>query len=207
MTPFLRVRGVAAPLPVDNVDTDAMIPSRETQSVSRSGYGERLFAYWRYEAGTRVPRADFVLNRPPFNQAIIILAGANYGCGSSREAAVWSHVQFGIRCVIAESFGAIFWNNCVRNGLLPVSLGGEIVAQLVDTVTASNGAALVAVDLQAQTVAVDGKIFGFTMKEDDREMLLTGADEIALTLKRRVEIDSFRARDRVDRPWIYDRPK
>lgn len=207
MAPFLRVEGIAAPLPINNVDTDAMIPSRETQSVSRSGYGERLFAYWRYETGTRVPRPDFVLNRPPFDRAVIILAGANYGCGSSREAAVWSHVQFGIRCVIAESYGAIFYNNCIRNGLLPVVLDAESVAEMIDVVTASNGAAMVAVDLEAETVATEGRTYGFSMKAHDRAMLLSGADEIALTLKHRDEIDAFRANDRIDRPWIYDRPR
>ncbi len=206
MTPFLRVEGVAAPLPIDNVDTDAMIPSRETQSVSRNGYGERLFAYWRYEPGTRVPRLDFVLNRPPFDRAVIILAGTNYGCGSSREAAVWSHVQFGIRCVIAESYGAIFYNNCIRNGLLPVTLDAANIAQIIDVVVSSHGAALVAVDLEAETVATGGRTYSFSMKAHDRDMLLSGADEIALTLKRRDEIDAFRAKDRVERPWIYDRP-
>ncbi len=206
MTPFLRVEGVAAPLPIDNVDTDAMIPSRETQSVSRNGYGERLFAYWRYEPGTRVARPDFVLNRPPFDRAVIILAGTNYGCGSSREAAVWSHVQFGIRCVIAESYGAIFYNNCIRNGLLPVTLDAASIAQIIDVVVASHGAALVAVDLEANMVATGGRTYSFSMKAHDRDMLLSGADEIALTLKRRDEIDAFRAKDRVERPWIYDRP-
>jgi 3-isopropylmalate/(R)-2-methylmalate dehydratase small subunit len=206
VTPFLRVEGVAAPLPIDNVDTDAMIPSRETQSVSRNGYGERLFAYWRYEPGTRVARPDFVLNRPPFDRAVIILAGTNYGCGSSREAAVWSHVQFGIRCVIAESYGAIFYNNCIRNGLLPVTLDAASIAQIIDVVVASHGAALVAVDLEANMVATGGRTYSFSMKAHDRDMLLSGADEIALTLKRRDEIDAFRAKDRVERPWIYDRP-
>jgi 3-isopropylmalate/(R)-2-methylmalate dehydratase small subunit len=206
VTPFLRVEGVAAPLPIDNVDTDAIIPSRETQSVSRDGYGERLFAYWRYEAGTRIIKPDFILNREPFNKAKIIVGGSNYGCGSSREAAVWSHIQFGIRCVIAPSFGAIFYNNCIRNGLLPVVLPPETTAAIVEAVLNSPGTALVSVDLAALEVAVaGGGRYRFVIKPREREMLMTGADEVALTLMRRTDIEAFRAKDRILRPWIYAR--
>ena len=130
-SPFSRVTGPAAPLLLDNIDTDAIIPSRETKSVSRAGYGEKLFANWRYEPGTRTEKPDFVLNQPPYRGAVVLLAGHNFGCGSSREAAAWSLVQFGIRCVVASSFGAIFRTNSIRNGLLPVALDATDVRTLV----------------------------------------------------------------------------
>lgn len=206
MQPFVRVSGVAAPLPIDNVDTDAIIPSRETQSVARTGYGEKLFANWRYQPGTRERQPDFVLNRAPFDRAQILVSGRNFGCGSSREAAVWALAQFGIRAVVAESFGAIFRNNCVRNGLLPVALPmpqvEALLAQLAD-----GRAPEMEVDLEAcQVRAPDGTSYGFKIGALDREMLLTGADEIGLTLARRSEIEAFRAADRQARPWIYDIP-
>ncbi|MBV9993759.1 MAG: 3-isopropylmalate dehydratase small subunit [Caulobacteraceae bacterium] len=204
MTPFLRLEGVAAPMPIDNVDTDAIIPSRETQSVVRTGYGEKLFANWRYRPGTREPDPAFVLNQPPFDQARILVAARNFGCGSSREAAVWALQQFGIACVIAESFGAIFRNNCVRNGLLPVSLSLPEVQRLLDELQKAGGARRMDVDLEACRVrAPGGAEFAFRIGALEREMLLKGADEIALTLSRRAQIEAFRDRDRRARPWVY----
>jgi 3-isopropylmalate/(R)-2-methylmalate dehydratase small subunit len=204
MEPFVRLKGVAAPLPIDNVDTDAIIPSRETQSVSRSGYGEKLFANWRYLPGTRVINADFVLNQAPFALAQILVAGRNFGCGSSREAAVWALSQFGIRCAIAPSFGTIFRNNCIRNGLLPVVLPIEVVEPLLSDLEACIGEAIVEIDLQACTVTgPDGAIHGFEIGALDRKMLLSGADEIAMTLQKRGLIEAFRIMDRAQRPWVY----
>jgi 3-isopropylmalate/(R)-2-methylmalate dehydratase small subunit len=206
MEPFTRLEGVAAPMPIDNVDTDAIIPSRESSSVARTGYGEKLFANWRYRPGTREPDPGFVLNRPPFDQARILVAGRNFGCGSSREAAVWSLQQFGIRCVVAESFGAIFRNNCIRNGLLPVRLELDVVRGLLDELRDA-ARPVMAVDLQARTLrSPRGESFGFEIAGLEREMLLKGADEIAVTLGRRDQIDAFQANDRRDRPWIYARP-
>ena len=203
MEPFVRIEGIAAPLPIDNIDTDALIPSRETQSVARSGYGEKLFANWRYQLGTRVPVPDFVLNRPPFDVATILVAGRNFGCGSSREAAVWALAQFGIRSVVAESFGTIFRNNCIRNGLLPIALPIEAVEQLLDQLAVA-ATPLLAIDLETCTLrAPDGTAYSFAVDALEREMLLTGADEIAVTLKRRDLIEAFRRRDRMERPWIY----
>ena len=202
MESLIRVTGVAAPLPIDDVDTDAIIPSRETQSVARTGYAEKLFANWRYQPGTRIPQPDFVLNRPPFDHAAILVAARNFGCGSSREAAVWALAQFGIRCVIAESYGTIFRNNCVRNGVLPVTLPIDLVETLLEQL--KGGSPSVTVDLEACIViAPDGGRYPFAIEPLDREMLLTGADEIALTLKRREQIDAYRARDRTTRPWVY----
>jgi 3-isopropylmalate/(R)-2-methylmalate dehydratase small subunit len=204
MEPFVRLEGVAAPMPIDNVDTDAIIPSRETQSVARTGYGEKLFANWRYRPGGREPDPGFVLNQPPFDAAKILVAGRNFGCGSSREAAVWALQQFGIGCVIAESFGAIFRNNCIRNGLLPVRLGLAEVQALLDALCLPDGPRAISVDLADGLVrAPGGATYPFQIGALEREMLLKGADEIALTLGRRDEIDAFRARDRAQRPWVY----
>ncbi|MGE0386843.1 MAG: 3-isopropylmalate dehydratase small subunit [Gammaproteobacteria bacterium] len=205
MEPFVRLAGLAAPMPLDNVDTDAIIPSRETRSVARDGYGEKLFANWRYTPGTRIENPDFVLNRPPWRQARILVARSNFGCGSSREAAVWSLLQFGIRCVIAPSFGAIFRNNCIRNGLLPVTLGPDVVETLL---TQAQAGAMLEVDLEACAVTgADGRRYPFHIGALEREMLLEGLDEIALTLKRSTAIDAFRARDRIARPWIHLPPR
>ena len=202
MQAFTRLQGIAAPLPIDNVDTDAIIPSKETQSVSRSGYGDKLFANWRYLPGTRVPNPDFVLNQTPFDQAVVLIGGSNFGCGSSREAAVWALVQFGIRAVIAESFGAIFRNNCIRNGVLPVTLTRGSLDRLLES-SRTTGFHLT-IDLQTLTVQTsDLQTWNFEMGALDREMLLHGLDEIALTLSRRKEIIAFRDEDRQRRPWVY----
>lgn len=207
MEPFVRLRGIAALLPIDNVDTDAIIPSRETQSVARSGYGEKLFANWRYRPGTREVNPDFVLNRPPFDQAKILVSGSNFGCGSSREAAVWSLVQFGIRCVISESYGAIFRTNAIRNGLLPVTLPPDEMRTVFRSFAQQGHEPVLTVDLENCRVGLDGgPDFGFKIGALDRDMLLTGADEIELTLRRREEIETFRQRDRAERPWVYDTP-
>lgn len=205
MKPFTHLTGIAAPLPRDNVDTDAIIPSRETQSVARTGYGEKLFANWRYTPGTRIEQADFVLNREPWRAASILIAGNNFGCGSSREAAAWSLEQFGIRCVIAPSFGSIFRGNCVRNGVLPVVLDADLVAQL--TTQAGDAAARLTVDLERCVVRdANGWEHAFTIDALERAMLLEGLDEIALTLKQQSLIRDWQQRDHATRPWIWQRP-
>ena len=205
MEPFIRIKGIAAPMPIDNVDTDAIIPSRETQSVSRKGYDEKLFANWRYYMETRDPKPDFILNQSPFNKAEILVAGRNFGCGSSREAAVWALSQFGIRCVIAESFGTIFRNNCVRNGLLPISLPSSKIKALFENLQRDDMEPVMGVDLQDCVVhAPSGNIYHFEIGSLERELLMSGVDEISVTLEKRDMIDKFRARDRVLRPWVYN---
>jgi 3-isopropylmalate/(R)-2-methylmalate dehydratase small subunit len=207
LRPFTVLTAIAAPMLRNNIDTDAIIPSRESTSVSRDGYGEKLFANWRYQPGGRVEIESFVLNRAPYRRAQILLAGDNFGCGSSREAAVWSLAQFGIRCVIARGFGDIFRGNCIRNGLLPVTLAGEAVEVLAAQVEASGGTAPVSVDLTARRVtAPDGTDWSFEIDALDREMLLEGLDAIDLSLKHAAAIAAFQARDRAARPWIYARP-
>jgi 3-isopropylmalate/(R)-2-methylmalate dehydratase small subunit len=203
MQAFTRLEGVAATLLIDNVDTDAIIPSKETQSVSRSGYGVKLFSNWRYLPGNRAPNPDFILNNPPFDRATILISGRNFGCGSSREAAVWALGQFGIRAVLAESFGAIFRNNCIRNGLLPIALAHEKLERICAKLASQSDHRLI-IDLQDQTIALPGSdIVTFEIDAIDRENLLLGLDEIAATLKRRDEIEQFRNQDRRERPWLY----
>jgi 3-isopropylmalate/(R)-2-methylmalate dehydratase small subunit len=202
MEQFVRLEALAAPLLRPNVDTDVIIPSREITSPSRAGFGEKLFASWRYLEPDRRPNPDFVLNRAPFDRAQILIAGENFGCGSSREMAVWAIRQFGFRCVIAPSFGAIFQANCYRNGVLPVVLGKADVEALGRE--AESGTLVLEVDLESCAVrAPDGRVFGFEVGGAEREMLLAGLDAIGLTLKRADEIRAFQARDRAARPWIW----
>jgi 3-isopropylmalate/(R)-2-methylmalate dehydratase small subunit len=203
MQPFTRLTGIAAPMPRDNVDTDAIIPSRESSSVSRDGYGEKLFANWRYQPGTRIENPTFVLNEPRFRHACALVAGYNFGCGSSREAAVWSLTQFGIRCVIAKTFGEIFRKNCISNGLLPIILEPAAVDTLVDWV--SSHAEPIDIDLVGCRVSAPCGSWDFSLDPLDRDMLLEGLNAIDLTLKFREQITDFQAGDMRARPWIYER--
>jgi 3-isopropylmalate/(R)-2-methylmalate dehydratase small subunit len=202
MERFVRLRGLAAPLLRPNIDTDVIIPSREITSPAREGYGDKLFASWRYLEPDRRPDPSFVLNRAPFDRAQILIAGENFGCGSSREMAVWAIRQFGFRCVIAPSFGAIFRANCYRNGVLPVALPQTTVEALAHA--AESGALELEVDLEACEVrAPDGRTYRFDAPGPEREMMLAGLDEIGLTLARSDAIAAFQARDRERRPWIW----
>ena len=199
-----HIEGVAAALYLENIDTDSIIPSRDITSPARDGYGPKLFAAWRYSAPGGPENPEFVLNREPWRQARILIAGANFGCGSSREMAVWALWQFGIRCVIAPSFGAIFRNNCVRNFLLPV----ELPSHTVQTLAAAASAAplVLRVDLPAGVVmAPDGSSHPFTLEPDERQVLLAGLDAIALTWRHRPAIEAFEATDRQRRPWVWAR--
>ncbi len=191
--PVPRISGIAAPLIRANIDTDAIIPSREIKGVGKTGLADGLFAGWRYTAG-RTPDPDFILNEPRYAQAPILLGGANFGCGSSREHAVWALHEYGVRAVIAPSFAPIFESNCVRNGIVPVVLDEALIARLGDIVT---------IDLIAQTVASDAVSARFDIDADARVMLSEGLDAIDLTLKHARAIEQFLASDKTDRPWIY----
>ena len=196
MTPFTTLSSIGVPLLRDNVDTDAIIPSREMKSTGRTGLAEGLFAPWRYtDVATRVPDPDFPLNRPEALGAQILLGGANFGCGSSREHAVWALAEYGIRCIIAESFAPIFRANCIRNGILPITLERAVVDGLAWQ--------MVDVDLMTQIVGADGKTTPFAIEVEPRQMLLEALDAISLTLKSLPEIDAWTAADRARRPWIY----
>ncbi|MCU0759104.1 MAG: 3-isopropylmalate dehydratase small subunit [Steroidobacteraceae bacterium] len=205
MEKFDTLTAVAAPLLRDNIDTDAIIPSREMKSVSKTGLAAGLFAGWRYTAiGGREPNPDFVLNQPAYAGTRIILGGSNFGCGSSREHAVWALHEYGIRAVIAPSFAPIFFGNCIRNGIVPARLPSDAVAALAAWVEQDPAVHRITVDLEAQRVTTAaGASHRFELDEEPKAMLLEGLDAIDLTLKQRAAIEAFRARDRAARPWIY----
>ena len=199
--------GVAVPLLLANVDTDAIIPSREMKTVSRQGLGQALFAAWRYhyDGVQRLAVNDeFVLNQPAYAAATVLLAGPNFGCGSSREHAVWAIADYGFRVLIAPSFGAIFQGNCIRNGLLPVELPLEQVQVLAAWVAAAPQQHQVTVDLVACEVrTTGGHVWPFVVPAVARSRLLEGRDEIAETLAYSPEFAEWRERDRRLRPWVY----
>lgn len=205
MRPFTTLTAVAAPLLRDNIDTDIIIPSREMKSVSKTGLAAGLFAGWRYrEIGGRDPNPDFVLNKAEFSGAEILLGGDNFGCGSSREHAVWALSEYGIRAVIAPSFAPIFFGNCVRNGIVPVRLAADQIATLAEWVSADPVLNRLTVDLtECQVTTTDSRTMPFSLGSEQREMLLEGLDGIDLTWKWREQIEIFDSRDRLARPWIY----
>ena len=192
-TPVPLVEGVAAPLIRDNIDTDQIIPSREIRGVGKTGLADGLFAGWRYRRDREADPA-FVLNDPVYAHAPILLAGANMGCGSSREHAVWALREYGVRAVIAPSFAPIFRGNCIRNGVIPVELPAEAIERLGERVT---------VDLLAQEVRSGAAVAPFAIDAEARTMLAEGLDAIDLTFKNRDAIKAFLAADRGARPWIY----
>lgn len=198
MKPFTTLTSVAAALLRDNIDTDTIIPSREMKSTGKTGLAEGLFAPWRYlSPNGREPDPSFVLNQPRYAQAQILLGGSNFGCGSSREHAVWALVEYGIRAVIAPSFAPIFAGNCIRNGIVPVVLPAAAVAEI-----AADGRP-VTIDLPAQCVGIEGRSWPFEIGAEAKAMLLEGLDAIELTLKHQAQIAAFQAADRQARPWIY----
>ena len=205
MEKFTVLKAIAAPILRINIDTDVIIPSREMKRVSKEGLSDGMFANWRYtEPGGREEQADFILNQEPYRQAKIILSGDNFGCGSSREHAVWALHEWGIRAIITPGFGNIFYGNCIRNGILPVVLPNDVVENIAAQVEANPAHNLVNVDLSNCTVtAADGLTHAFEIGSGDRQMLLEGLDAIAVTQRRDDEILAFQARDRLKRPWIY----
>ncbi|MEQ8516156.1 MAG: 3-isopropylmalate dehydratase small subunit [Chromatocurvus sp.] len=205
MQKFQIHRGVAAPLLRNNVDTDAVIPSREMKRVSKTGLGEGLFAAWRYTLpGGREPDPDFVLNQPAYRNTSILLSGSNFGCGSSREHAVWALAEFGIRAIIASSFGSIFYSNCIRNGILPIVLEGADVEFLAADVEIDPQGRPLLIDLPAERViTADDRVFSFSLQPAHKHMLLEGLDGIALTLQHADDIAAFEQNDRNRRPWVY----
>jgi len=201
MRAFTTLTGVAAPLPLSNVDTDKIIPGQFLKTIKRSGLGVHLFHTLRYDAEGG-ERPDFVLNQPAYRNANILIAHDNFGCGSSREHAPWALLDFGISCVIAPDFADIFYNNCFKNGVLPICLPREICDALMED--ARLGAnARITVDLERQVVVrPNGEEISFTIDPHRRHMLLNGLDEIGQTLQRTVAIDAFEARRGVDQPWL-----
>ena len=200
MEKFTTLTGVAAPLPMVNVDTDMIIPKQFLKTIQRTGLGVNLFDEMRYDAeGQENP--DFVLNRPAYREAKMLVAGENFGCGSSREHAPWALLDFGIRCVVAPSFADIFYNNCFKNGILPIVLPQEEVDKLLDD--ASRGAnATVTVDLEKQEIrGPDGGTIGFEVDPFRRHCLLNGLDDIGLTMEKADAIEDFEKRYAAEAPW------
>lgn len=210
MQRFETLTGLVAPLDRLNVDTDAIIPKQYLKAISRAGFGANLFDSWRYldhgEAGqesVRVPNPDFVLNQPRFKGASILLARANFGCGSSREHAPWALLEYGFRAIIAPSFADIFYNNSLKNGLLPVILPEREIDRLFQTVEKMVGYALT-IDLRKQQVMANGQEIGtFDINPFRKECLLEGLDDIAWTLRYREDIESYEARRRQEAPWLF----
>jgi 3-isopropylmalate/(R)-2-methylmalate dehydratase small subunit len=201
MDKFNELTGVAAPLPMINVDTDMIIPKQFLKTIKRTGLGKSLFYEMRFDtAGNENP--DFVLNKAAYRNAKILIAGANFGCGSSREHAPWAIMDFGIKCVIASSFADIFYNNCFKNGILPIVLPQSEIDKLLDD--ASRGAnATITVDLEAQEIhGPDGGTIRFDIDPFRKKCLLEGLDDIGLTLQKQDGIAAFEARQQVGRPWV-----
>jgi 3-isopropylmalate/(R)-2-methylmalate dehydratase small subunit len=201
MEPFKTLSGVAAPLPMVNVDTDMIIPKQFLKTLVRTGLGKSLFFEQRYqEDGSEKP--DFVLNKPAYRKAQILVGGANFGCGSSREHAPWALLDFGIRCMIAPSFADIFYNNCFKNGILPIALPQSEVDKLMDD--AERGAnAVISIDLEKQEIrGPDGGCIKFDIDPFRKQCLLNGWDDIGLTLRHEADISTFEARRKQSQPWV-----
>ena len=214
MQAFTTHTGIVAPLDRPNVDTDAIIPKQFLKSIKRSGFGPNAFDDWRYlDAGgpdidnaKRRPNLDFVLNRAPYDQATILLARENFGCGSSREHAVWALTDFGFRAVIAPSFADIFYNNSFKNGLLPVVLRTDEIDAIFAAVIEDKGLQC-ALDLEAQTVSIADQSYHFEIDAFRKHCMLQGLDDIALTLQYADAIKDFEVRRKVQAPWFFTEPE
>lgn len=201
MDKFTSLTGVAAPLPFINIDTDMIIPKQYLKTIKRTGLGSALFSEMRYlDDGSENP--DFVLNKPAYRNAKIVIAGDNFGCGSSREHAPWALLDFGIRCVISTSFADIFYNNCFKNGILPIVVTPDQLALLMDDAERGSNAT-VSVDLESQTIkGPDGGTIGFDIDPSRKHALLEGLDDIAATLKADPAITGFENKMHGERPWL-----
>ena len=211
MKPFTHLDGLVAPLDRANVDTDAIIPKQFLKSIKRSGFGPNLFDEWRYldqgepgqDCAQRPRNPDFVLNQPRYQGAEILLTRANFGCGSSREHAPWALLDYGFKAIIAESFADIFFNNCFKNGILPIVLPAAEIAAILQQVEATPGYRL-RVDLPAQTVTrPDGHACTFEVDAFRKECLINGWDDIGLTLRHAEKIKAFEANRRIQQPWLF----
>ncbi len=203
MEKFTTLTAIAAPMMMPNIDTDIIIPMDRMVTAERSDMHKHAFEPWRFlKGGSKNP--DFILNQAPYTKAKILVVGSNFGCGSSREGAVWALKGLGVRCLIGSSFGTIFYNNCFQNGILPIALPAEHVDEIAKQISASDNAAVITVDLENRTVSPSiGAVLSFEIDDVKRQQLLSGVDDITLTLQRAGEIDAFRDADKRERPWIY----
>ncbi len=201
MEKFNTLRGVAAPMPMVNIDTDMIIPKNFLKTIKRTGLKEGLFYEMRWTADGQ--KKDFILDQPAYQNAKIIVAGPNFGCGSSREHAPWALLDFGIRCVISESFADIFYNNCFKNGILPIKVPKEIIDKLMDD--ASRGSnAVIEIDLEKQEIkGPDGGTVHFDIDPFRKRCLLEGLDDIGLTMEKKSEIDDFEKKQKESQPWLH----
>ena len=206
MEPFTTLTGLVAPLDRTNVNTDEITPARFLKTIRRTGFGPVLFANWRYlDYALQQPNPDFVLNQPRYQGATILLAGDNFGCGSSREHAPWAIRQYGFRCIIAPSFADIFYNNCFNNSILPVTFDEAIVKELFTEAEATEGYTL-AVDLEAQTVTTpQQRVLHFEIDGFRKNALLKGLDNIGWTLLHNDEIAAYENRRKQEAPWIFSK--
>jgi 3-isopropylmalate/(R)-2-methylmalate dehydratase small subunit len=202
MEKFDKLTGVAAPMNMINIDTDMIIPKLFLKTIKRTGLGKNLFDEMRYNRDGS-EKEDFVLNQPAYREAKIIVAGDNFGCGSSREHAPWALLDFGIRCVISTSFADIFYSNCFKNGILPIKVTPEQLEALFDDADRGSNATL-SVDLEAQEITgPDGGTIKFEIDEFRKHCLLNGLDEVGLTLEKKDKIDSFEGGQKQSQPWLY----
>jgi len=201
MEKFDKLSGIAAPLPLINIDTDMIIPKQFLKTIKRSGLGANLFDEMRFDDDkNEIP--GFVLNKPAYRNAEILVAGDNFGCGSSREHAPWALLDFGIRCVIAPSYADIFYNNCFKNGILPIALPQEQVDILMKDAERGENARI-EVDLESQTItSSDGQVFSFDVDPFKKHCLMNGLDDIGLTMEKISSIDTFEKKAQTDRPWV-----
>jgi len=211
MNPFNLLHGLVAPLDRANVDTDAIIPKQFLKSIKRSGFGPNAFDEWRYldrgepgmDCSKRPINPDFVLNQPRYQGASVLLARENFGCGSSREHAPWALEDYGFRAIIAPSYADIFFNNCFKNGILPIVLAAEVVDRLFRETEAQAGYRLT-IDLAAQTVVTPaGEVIPFEVDGERKHRLLNGLDDIALTLQHTDQIKAYEARRKAEAPWLF----
>ena len=203
MNPVKIISGIAAPFLRINVDTDAIIPSREIKAVSKKGLAEALFSEWRYTSiADRTPNDEFILNREPFNRCAILLTGDNFGCGSSREHAVWALQEWGIKAVIGSTFGSIFYGNCIRNGLLPIQLSPHDLQKLIDFVEKDPESNQILIDLETLSINFGSSEINFEFDKKYQASLLEGLDEIQQTLKLNDEISSFEEKHLEQNPWL-----
>ena len=201
MQKFTQLTGIAAPLPLINVDTDMIIPKQFLKTIKRTGLGQHLFDEMRFTQDKQeIP--DFVLNKAPYRDAEILVAGDNFGCGSSREHAPWALLDFGIRCVIAPSFADIFHNNCFKNGILPIVLPQETIDELMEDAQGDNSCRMT-IDLEnQQIIRANGEMISFPVDPFRRDCLLKGLDDIGLTLEHEGEITNYEAKLPAERPWL-----
>jgi 3-isopropylmalate/(R)-2-methylmalate dehydratase small subunit len=201
MDKFTTLRGVAAPMPMVNIDTDMIIPKNFLKTIKRTGLKEGLFYEMRWTADGQ--KKDFILDQPAYQNAKIIVAGPNFGCGSSREHAPWALLDFGIRCVISTDFADIFYNNCFKNGILPIKVPKEIIDKLMDD--ASRGSnAVIEIDLEKQEIkGPDGGTVKFDIDPFRKRCLLEGLDDIGLTMEKKSEIDDFEKKQKEAQPWLH----